>query len=78
MAKFNGNIYTDLNEIEQKEEIVEVLPMLQEMMSKSDFEKLKKDYQDNNGSTPFWKFVFDNVEVIYTKHLFHAQKLNNK
>lgn len=65
MAKFNGNIYRNLNEDEQEEEIVKVLPLLQEMMSKSDFKKLTEDYHDNNSDKPFYRFVFDNIEVKY-------------
>ena len=70
MAKFSGNIYCDLDKEGQKEEIVKVLPMLQEMMSTSDFIKIRRDYHNSNTDIPFWKFVFDNILQNETESLF--------
>lgn len=68
MANFNGNIYRNLNEEEQHNEILKVLPMLQEIMSEADYNKMRSDYHcEENKDIPFWKFVFNNVEVRYTK-----------
>lgn len=67
MAKFNKNIYGDLTEEQQKEEIIKVVPMLQEMMSETELNKLRKDYHNGSKEIPFWKFIFQNVEVIYSK-----------
>lgn len=68
MAKFNGNIYREMNEEEQKDEIIKITPMLQEMMSKDDLNRLREDYHNlKDDSIPFWKFVFDNTEVKYNR-----------
>jgi hypothetical protein len=66
MAKFNGNIYKEMNQDEQEKEIIKVIPMLQEMMTEVDLNKMREDYHNiKDASIPFWKFVFDNIEVKY-------------
>jgi hypothetical protein len=57
-----------MNENEQKEEIIKILPMLQEIMSEEDYNKMREDFHNgNDNSVPFWKFLFENVEVKYTR-----------
>ena len=66
MAKFNGNIYKDnMKDDEQKEEIIKILPMLQEMLTEDDYNKMREDYHSKKNNVPFWKFLFENVEVKY-------------
>jgi hypothetical protein len=68
MARFSGNIYKVMNEKEQENEIIKVVPMLQEMMAEEDWNKIREDYHNGlNNSIPFWKYLFEHVEVKYIK-----------
>lgn len=66
MAKFNGNIYgSEFANNEKENSICAVY--LQECLSKEEYERLKQDYEKTDKSTVWWKFVFDNVKVSYSK-----------
>ena len=66
MAKFNKNIYGFMNYEQQRKEITNIIPMIQEMLSKEDYEQMRKDYHEMcYDELPFWKYVFENIEVKY-------------
>jgi len=68
MAKFNGNVYRKMTSEEQKELILRVVPILQEIMSKEDWTKMRSDFReltDTKTDESYWEFVFNNVELKY-------------
>lgn len=64
MAKFNGNIFKEEFK-NSEEEMKKCIIYFQECLPKNEYEKLKNDWHNSDKSTPFWKYVFDNVRVNY-------------
>ena len=66
MAKFNKNIYGFMNYEQQRKEITNIIPMIQEMLSREEYKQMRKDYHEMCcNELPFWKYVFENIEVKY-------------
>ena len=65
MAKFNDEFF-DVSKL-SKNDYMQVSAYLQVLLSKEEFDKLKEDWNKAGGYEviPWWKFVFDNVEVKY-------------
>lgn len=64
MAKFNGNIFRE-DFRNSEEEMKKCIVYFQECLSKDEYEKIRGDWHNSDKSTPFWKYVFDNVRVTY-------------
>lgn len=64
MAKFNGNVY-GYEFAQNKNEQMKCSVLLQECLSKEDYELLKQDYDATDKSIEWWRFAFDKVTVSY-------------
>ena len=68
--RFNGNIFFD-GASEDKQIQQRMCECLQEALSPADYQKLREDFHKQNDGKkeerlPFWKYVFEHVQVTYT------------